>query len=65
MEKLSDGACVFRTLEEEEKASRRHEERRQEQLEKLYSALQTAKEEPSLKGRLAKCITSLASCILC
>ncbi|GFR93052.1 breast cancer type 2 susceptibility protein [Elysia marginata] len=47
MEKLPDGACIFRTLEEEEKANRKHEEKRQEQIEKLYSALQTAKEKES------------------
>ena len=55
MEKLTDGACIFRSLEEEEKASRKHEEKREEQIEKLYSALQSEKEkESSSKGGLGQ-----------
>ncbi|RUS89297.1 hypothetical protein EGW08_002971, partial [Elysia chlorotica] len=47
MEKLSDGACIFRTREEEEKANRKHEEKRQDQIEKLYSSLQAEREKQS------------------
>ncbi|GFO09535.1 breast cancer type 2 susceptibility-like protein [Plakobranchus ocellatus] len=47
MEKLPDGACIFRSSEEEEKARRKHEDKRQEQIEKLYAALQGEKEQDS------------------
>ena len=44
MEKLSGGGCVFRTLEMEEKAQCKHEEKRQTIMEKLCSQLQAQME---------------------
>ena len=45
MEKLPKGGCVFRTVEMEEKARRKHEERRQSLGEKLCSQLQAEMEK--------------------
>ena len=45
MEKLSEGGCVFRTIEMEEKVRRKHEEKRQAIMEKLCSQLQAQMEK--------------------
>ncbi|KAH9507267.1 hypothetical protein Btru_056772 [Bulinus truncatus] len=45
MEKLKDGSCTFRTREEEDKVRQKHEDKRQAELEKMYSSIKLEKKE--------------------